>query len=61
MFGDKALEIDTPLFQYNIQSKLVYTLTQTNGEEPPPFIKLRENSGGRKVIRIKQKETTGTQ
>ena len=59
MFGDKAIEIETPLFQFNIQSKLVYMLTQLNGEEPPAFIKVVENKLGRKVIRIRQKETTG--
>ena len=61
MLGDKAIEISAPLYQVNIASKLVYTLTQLNGDEPPPFIKLVENKLGRKVIRIRQKETTGVQ
>ena len=61
MLGDKAIEIETPLFQLNIQNKLVYSLTLANGEEPPSCIKLVENKVGRKVIRIRQKETTGVQ
>ena len=55
MLGDKAKEIETPLFQTNIQSKLVYSLTQLNGDEPPPFIRLKENKLGRRVIKIGQK------
>lgn len=61
MLGDKAKEIEAPLYQVNIANKLVYSLTQLNGEDPPPFIKLVENKLGRKVIRIRQKETTGVQ
>ena len=53
MFGAKAIEIETPLFQFNIQSKLVYTLTQLNGDEPPSFINVTDNKLGRKVIRIR--------
>ena len=61
MFGDKAIEIEAPLYQVNIARKLVYQLTQISGDELPPFIKLVENKFGRKVIRIRQKETTGVQ
>ena len=53
MLGDKAVEIEAPLYQVNISSKLVYTLTLLNGDEPPPFIKFVENKYGRKVIRIR--------
>ena len=59
MLGDKAIEIETPLYQVNIANKLVYSLIQLSGDDPPPFIKLVENKYGRKVIRIRQKETTG--
>ena len=61
MFGDKAIEIEAPLYQVNIEHKLVYSLTQLNGEEPPAFIRLVESKLGRKVIKIRQKETTGVQ
>ena len=61
MLGDKAIEIEAPLYQVNISNKLVYQLTQLNGDDPPPFIRLVENKLGRKVIRIRQKETTGVQ
>ena len=59
MLGDKAVEIEAPLYQVNISAKLVYTLTLLDGDEPPPFIKFVENKYGRKVIRIRQRETTG--
>lgn len=39
----------------------MFALTQMNGDEPPPFVKLAENRQGRKVIRIRSKETTGVQ
>lgn len=53
MFGDKAIEIEAPLYQVNIEHKLVYSLTQLNGEEPPAFIRLVESKLGRKVIKIR--------